>query len=68
MNWNVWIKGLAAAVIGGVAHSIVLIIVDPLSYNLNEGLRKLLTVAVTSAIIAAAAYLKKSPLPNVEGQ
>lgn len=67
-NITVWIKGLAAAVIGGVANSIVLTIANPVNFNLGEGLNNLLTVAATSAIIAAAAYLKKSPLPNVEGQ
>lgn len=67
-NTTIWIKGLIAAVIGGVANSIVLIIADPLNFNLGEGLNNLLTVAATSAIIAAAAYLKQSPLPNVEGQ
>lgn len=67
-NVGVWVKGLVAAIVGGVANSIVLIIADPLNFNLNEGLNNLLTVAATSAIIAAAAYLKKSPLPNVEGQ
>ena len=66
MNTVVWVKGLIAAVIGGVANSVTLMIADPLNFNLGEGINKLLTVATTSAIIAAAAYLKKSPIPEVQ--
>jgi hypothetical protein len=66
MNTVVWVKGLIAAVIGGVANSVTLMIADPLTFNLGEGINKLLTVATTSAIIAAAAYLKKSPIPEVQ--
>lgn len=68
MNMVVWAKGLLAAVIGGVANSVTIMIADPLNFNLNEGVGNLLTVAATSAIVAAAMYLKQSPLPNVEGQ
>ena len=38
-------------------------IADPLNFNLQEGLNRLLTVAATSAIVSAAAYLKQSPIP-----
>lgn len=67
-NIGVWLKGLIAAVIGGAANALTMVIVDPLNFNLNEGVGNLLTVAATSAIVAAAMYLKRSPLPNVEGQ
>ena len=66
MNTVVWVKGLIAAVIGGVANSVTLMIASPLDFNLGEGINKLLTVAATSAIIAAAAYLAKSPIPEVQ--
>ena len=66
MNTVVWVKGLIAAVIGGVANSVTLMIADPQNFNLGEGINKLLTVAATSAIIAAAAYLAKSPIPEVK--
>jgi hypothetical protein len=66
MNTVVWVKGLIAAIIGGVANSVTLMIADPLNFNLGEGINKLLTVAATSAIIAAAAYLAKSPIPEVK--
>lgn len=67
-NIGVWLKGLIAAVIGGAANALTMVIVDPLNFNLNEGVGNLLTVAATSAIVAAAMYLKRSPLPNTEGQ
>lgn len=63
-KWNNWLKGLISAVIGGAANSITVMIVDPQSFNLAEGSSKLLSVAGVSAIVAAAMYLKKSPLPE----
>ena len=63
-SFMVWLKGLIAAVIGGAANGIALIIVDPLTYNLQEGLDKLITVAIVSAIVSAAMYLKASPIPG----
>lgn len=63
-NATIWIKGLIAAVIGGISNTVVLMIADPLNFNLNEGLNRLLTVAATSAIVSAAAYLKQSPIPS----
>jgi len=66
MNWKLWLKGLASAVIGGAASAVTVTIVDPTNFNLNEGLQKLGTVALVNAIIAAALYLKQSPLPNVK--
>ena len=62
-NATIWIKGLIAAVIGGISNTVVLMIADPLNFNLQEGLDRLLTVAATSAIVSAFAYLKQSPIP-----
>lgn len=64
MNITIWVKGLIAAIIGGVSNTIVLMIADPLNFNLGEGIDKLITVAATSAIVAAAMYLKQSPIPT----
>lgn len=64
MNIAIWVKGLIAAIIGGVSNTIVLMIADPLNFNLGEGIDKLITVAATSAIVAAAMYLKQSPIPT----
>jgi hypothetical protein len=67
MNWDRWLKGLISAIIGGAANSITVMIVDPIAFNLQEGAGKLGTVALVSAIVAAAMYLKQSPLPLNSG-
>lgn len=59
-----WIKGLVSAIIGGAANSVTVMIVDPESFNFDTGLQKLGAVAAISAIVSAAAYLKKSPVPE----
>jgi len=64
VNWQKWLKGLISAVIGGAANSITVMIVDPLVFNLQDGASKLYTVALVSAIVSAAMYLKQSPLPG----
>ena len=64
MDWKLWLKGLLAAVIGGSANSVLLVIVDPTTYNLTEGLYSLIKVIATTAIVSAAMYLKQSPIPK----
>lgn len=61
-NWRNYLLGLGAAVVNGAAGAIALVIVDPLTFNLQEGLGKLLTAAAVSGILAAANYLKQ-PFP-----
>ena len=63
-NWRTWLKGLISAIIGAVANSITVMIVDPQAFNLTNNVGKLGMVAIVSAIVAAALYLKQSPLPN----
>lgn len=64
MDWTRWAKGLISAIIGGAANAITVSIVDPVAFNLQEGIVKLGTVALVSAIVAAAMYLKQAPLPT----
>ena len=64
MDWQLWLKGLIAAAIGGAANAVVAMIVDPAAFNFAEGGTKLLTFAGVSALISAALYLKQSPLPG----
>lgn len=59
-----WIKGLLSAVIGAAANGVTVVIVAPESFNLESGLPKLISVMAVSAILAAAMYLKQSPLPE----
>lgn len=63
MNTRVWLEGLVAALVGGGANAVTVIVVDPLAFNLGEGLGKLLQVVAVGAIVAAAAFLKQSPIP-----
>ena len=63
-NWKVWVHGLVAAVISAGASGVTLVIVDPGSFNFSAGgLAHLGAVCGVQALIAAAAYLKQSPLP-----
>lgn len=64
MDWKMWLKGLVSAIISGAANAITVAIVEPTAFNLQEGLPKLGTVALVSAIVGASLYLKQSPLPN----
>ncbi|HEC61065.1 MAG TPA: hypothetical protein ENI27_02295 [bacterium] len=64
MKWQKWLKGLISAIIGGAANSVTVMVVEPASFNLQDGLGKLGTVALVSSIVAAALYLKKSPIPD----
>jgi uncharacterized integral membrane protein len=60
----IWVKGLVSAAISAAAGSAALVIVDPATFNLQEGLSQLVTVAVSMSIVAVANYLTKSPLPQ----
>lgn len=64
MNWRMWVRGLAAAVINAGASSVTVVIVDPHNFNLDAGLGKLLSVMAVSATVGAALYLKEHPLPE----
>lgn len=58
-----WFKGLLSAAIGGAANTVSVMIADPATFNFTN-LRALGAVALTSAIVSAAMYLKQSPLPK----
>jgi len=59
-----WLKGLVGALIGGAANSITVMVVDPVNFNLDDGLQKLGVVTMVGAVLSAAMYLKQSPLPG----
>lgn len=65
-NWKAWLYGLASAAIGAAANTVTVMIVAPETFNLNEGLNKVLMAAGSSAIVAVALYLKQSPLPAAD--
>lgn len=66
MDWRLWLKGLIAAVISSAANSISVLVADPQHFNPGAagGMRNLGIVALVSAIVGAALYLKQSPMPK----
>ena len=65
MNWRIWLKGLIAAVVASAANSVSALIADPEHFNPSlAGWKNLGVVALVSAIVGAALYLKQSPVPK----
>lgn len=67
MNWRLWLSGAIAALIGGAASSVSVMIVDPLDFNFDTGLKKLGAVALVSGVVNLASYLKQHPVPEWDG-
>ena len=73
-NPLVWFRGLLSAFIGGGAGAIgsgfISVAQTPKEYNFQDGLHNLLVMIagtfVLSGIVTAAAFLQKSPLPELE--
>ena len=63
-NGLLWLKGLFSAIISGAASSVAVLIVDPATFNFGEGIGKVGLIALISAIVGAANYLKQSPIPQ----
>lgn len=66
MNTKAWLHGLVGAFIGGASASIGLILVNPSTFNFQEGWKTLLSAFIASGLVSAAGYLKQSPLPKEE--
>jgi hypothetical protein len=67
LSWKVWAKGIAAAVIGGGASAVAAAVTAPGMMNGTRGSwMVLLRMSAVAAVVNAAAYLKKSPLPADE--
>ncbi len=71
-NWEIWLKGIAAAVISGAANGAVngfcAMGIAPDRFNLQAQFYNTLLLvgvsAVFGALLGLALYLKQSPLPN----
>lgn len=64
-TWQLWLKGLAAAIVSSAANSVSVLIADPTHFNPGiAGWKNLGVVALVSAIVGAALYLKQSPVPS----
>jgi uncharacterized protein (DUF697 family) len=64
MNWNAWLYGLLSAVLSSAGGAVAVVIADPLTFNLDEGLVPLLKVTAVSAF---GNTLNTTPLPKQEG-
>lgn len=65
MNWEVWLKGLIAAIVSSAANTVSVLIADPSHFSPGvAGWKNLGVVALVSAIVGAALYLKQSPVPK----
>ncbi len=66
-KWKIWGKGLLSAVIGGAVSAVPLVVIEPVTFNLFQGgAKRLATVMATTALVAVAMYMKKSPLPGLK--
>lgn len=65
MNWKVWLKGLIGAIVSTAANSVSVLVADPKHFNPGiAGWANLGLVALVSAVVGAALYLKQSPVPK----
>lgn len=67
LNWDAWLYGLGAALIGGgasaVAAGMAQVVVDPGHADVHHLLALMGTTFIIAGAISAFAYLSKSPLP-----
>ena len=59
MNWALWLKGLAAAAIGGAATGATQAITSSGTVSVQTGV-----TAAAGALVTVLAYLAKSPLAS----
>jgi hypothetical protein len=60
----VWFRGLLSVAISSAAGGVTVVVVDPATFNFSTGFVKLAQVCGVLALIHAALYLQKSPLPG----
>jgi hypothetical protein len=64
-KYRVWLHGLVAAVINGLSSGAVVVLVDPIKFNLFQGgARELGIVCSAFAALGFFTYLKTHPLPD----
>jgi hypothetical protein len=62
MNWELWLKGLAAAAIGGAATGATQAVSSSGTVNVQTAV-----TAAAGALVTVLAYLAKSPLASSAG-
>jgi hypothetical protein len=73
LQWETWVYGLVAGFIGGGAQAVVASVtvtaIAPDKFNLGSQLHNFIILFcvtfVASGLLSAAAYLAKSPLPQI---
>lgn len=63
MDWNLWLKGLLAGVIGAVAGALFDLVGGMVANGGVIDWHHVETVAIGTAAVAVLGYLKRSPLP-----
>ena len=65
-NTRKWLRGVIAAVVHGVSNGFLVVMVDPTTFNLQEGKAKLGAVMLLSGGLGLFTYLKDHALPDEE--
>ncbi len=60
-----WFQGLISVGISAGAGGVAVVVVDPKTFNLHEGIGRLGSVCGVLAVTHMALYLQHSPLPGV---
>jgi hypothetical protein len=64
-KWRVYLHGLVAAILNAVGNAGVVVLVDPVQFNLFQGgFLKLLTVTAAAMLFGFLTYIKTHPLPD----
>lgn len=65
-SWKVWLHGLAAAAVSGLATVLTGTVALPTVFTWDRnGLANMVKMAVPTALFAVGVYLKKSPIPGL---
>jgi hypothetical protein len=63
---KLWLHGLISAFVTGATSAITAAIVKPEAFNLGAGFHDILKLAGVAGFVGACAYLKQSPLPQID--
>ena len=71
LNWGLWLKGLAAAAVGGVSGSFLNALgitgAQYIGVQIEQlSPKQLLTTTIVGGLVAVALYFKQSPVPPDE--
>ncbi len=64
MTWKQWLKGFVSAVFNGLAAAVLLVVAVPDKFSFDD-LNALGRAAVAMGLLAAANYLKRSPIDRI---